>query len=511
MRLAVIADTHLPDCDGSVQEAALRWALSACAREAVNLVAYAGDLTAAGDLRAGARFLAAVAAAPLPRVLTPGNSDLRAAAAALELRSRLAEPRVARADGVAVVCLDTADGTVPTAEKEHFEAQLSLTAGTPVAVITHWPPLEIPPADREWLAALARRYGVEVIIAGHKHFDAVAELGGTPVHLVRGLDPDKAKSAPPAVCVFTRRDGRWTRRDLPFAASDPRTWPQEGRRGFLAYLGVSAMTRTLADTVAAAKAHVPCLELRADGATAVDSDALRLAVDDWRSAGGRVLSVHLPNLRWDAAAGCVTGQDAFAASTRFALDLQANQVTVHVPRGPVGLLQPEGPARERCLEAFCANLAPLLAAGVTVGIENLHMTRGEAHDAQRGFGYLPAECLAWIDALQTRLQAPADALGLLLDIGHARNNGTLSTPWTLGRWYAEAGTRTVGYHLHQVTAKGNHQPFENPFGPLLSLASFFWAWQAGQLRRAPMFLEIRDRSALESLAVLRDYIDAGNL
>jgi len=509
MKLAVIADTHLPNCEGSAQETALRWGIAACAREHVDLIAYAGDLTAAGDADAGRRVLEVIATAPLPRVLTPGNSDLRTASCACELRRQLAQPALLRADGLCVVCLDTADGTVPAAERARFEALLATTAGSPVVVITHWTPLELPAGDRAWLTALARTARVVLIIAGHKHFDAEGALDGVPVHLVRGLDPDKAKSAPPAVCVFTRKDDGWTRRDLPFAPGDPRTWPPERRREFLASLGVSAMTRTLADTLAAAEAQAPCLELRASGALAADPDVLRAAVARWRAAGGRVLSLHLPDLRWDAGSAAVTGGDTFAAAVRLALSLPVDQVTVHVPRGPVGLLQPQGAPRRQCLEAFCTGVAPLLAAGVTVGVENLHMTRGESDDARRGFGYLPAECLDWIDEVQTRLQPAAGAIGLTLDIGHARNNGHLSQAWTLGRWYAAVGDRVVGYHLHQVTAKGNHQPFGSPFGPLLSLASLFWAWQTGQLRPAPMFLEIREHSAVESLNALRSFLDSG--
>ena len=510
MKIAVIADTHLPDCADSAQEASLRWALSAAAAAGADLVALAGDLTAAGEDGAAARLFDALSTSAVPGVITPGNADLRTPATAADLRQRLSEPAGAAAGGVHVVGLDSADGAIGSAERARFQERLRQAGAAPVAVVTHWPPTEWPADDRDWLAGVLRATGVEVIIVGHKHLDAEREIAGITVHLVRGLDPDKAKAAPPALSLFSREEGTWHRQDVAFPHADPRTWPAERRHEWLGLLGLSAMDRTLADTGLAAGLAAPCLELRADAAALADPAALRQAVQHWRAAGGRCLSMHLTNLRWDAATEAVTGLPAWREGVRLAIDLGVDQVTVHPPRGALADLHPDGRPRDRCLQACAEALPPLLDAGVTVGVENLHLARGEADDERRTFGCLPDECLGWIEALRQRLGSTGLQIGMHLDIGHARNNGPLASRWTLGRWYASVGDQVVGYHLHQVTAAGNHQPIDNPFGPFLSLASFFWAWQAGQLRPAPMFLEIRPDAAADSLKALRAYLTNGD-
>jgi len=53
-------------------------------------------------------------------------------------------------------------------------------------------------------------------------------------------------------------------------------------------------------------------------------------------------------------------------------------------------------------------------------------------------------------------------------------------------------------------ALANHQPIESVFGPLISFSSFLWAWRNGQLRHAPMYLEIRNSAGREaSLSAFR--------
>lgn len=137
-------------------------------------------------------------------------------------------------------------------------------------------------------------------------------------------------------------------------------------------------------------------------------------------------------------------------------------------------------------------LAPAVAAGVRVNIENMHMTARDAPDASRRYGYLPVECLAWVGELQSRLGE--EAVRMLLDLGHARNNEPFSSEFTLGAWYALVGRRTGGYHLHQVVSTdgwmANHQPITDLHGPLISFSSFLWGWRSGQLNHAPVFIEV---------------------
>lgn len=498
MRLAILADSHLPDCAGSAQETALRWAVAAARSAGADWLVAAGDMTAAGEPVPAERVAAILAAGGVPYVSTPGNAELRDLVVGYSVCRMLTTENAA----APVVTVDTAMGSVPETERRRVE--LRLASGPPAPVLaTHWPPDELPDGDRDWFAGLVARFSPEILVAGHKHYDDVRHFAGRPLHLVRGLDPDKAKHDLPAFALLERdASGCWQRRDIGFPDADPRLWPGEAKRVFVEQLGVSLMGRpVVAGIQEAAAAGIGVVELRDDTLLRTPRTELLAAVQAWRAEGGRCLSVHLPNVRWRD--GELTGVGEFHECVALCRELGVDRVTVHVPRARVVDLA-NWEVRDQLLRVFALGLAPLAEGGIAIGIENLHRNRGEAEDEQRGFGYLPDECLGWIGELREAL--PACVLGFHLDIGHARNNSPFSQSWTLGRWYAAVGREVVGYHLHQVTAKGNHQPFASPFAPLLSLASFFWAWRTGQLRPAPMILEIRDESGCPSWRCLRDFV-----
>ena len=497
LRLAILADAHLPDCPGSAQEAALLWAVSAAREAGVEWLGAAGDMTAAGEASAAERVVTILDASGMPWLSTPGNAELRTPALAAAVCHALTVEREASP----VVTVDTAQGTVPERERRRVEQRLA-SVPVPLVLVTHWPPDELPAGDRDWLAAVVAGSSIELLIAGHKHYDEVRSFAGKPLHLVRGLDPDKAKHDLPALALFTRDSVGWQRTDLGFPGADPRLWSEAAKAEFLAQLGVSTMNQPVAGTHEALAHGIQTIELRADVALVAPRPELVTAVQAWRDGGGRCLSLHLPDLRWNGRE--IAGFETFRAAIALGRELRVDRVTLHVPRARVSELA-NATMWQRFLRAFAEELAPLRELGATVGIENLHRNRGETTDDQRGYGYLPDECLAWIADLREAL--PGVPLGLHLDIGHARSNSPFSQSWILGRWYAAVGHGIVGYHLHQVTEKGNHQPFSSPFAPLLSLASFFWAWQSGQLRQAPMILEIRGQSGAPSWQRLRDFIE----
>ncbi len=509
MKIAVIADTHIPDCRESAEEAALEWAVGVCRNSGADVVICAGDITASGAPGEWERAQRVLAKLHGPIVCTPGNSDLRTPQFAGAIRAALAQSAVARAGAATVLGLDTAEGSIPPEEKRRFEAVLEReTSGglgrRRIVAATHWPPGELPPADRAWLAALLGRVPTELLVAGHKHVDKTLDFSGIPVALVRGLDPEKAIGAPPALAVFTRNaEGDWTGSEETWPECEPvdARNPLPAGQDFLSFLGISTMGQTLENIADAAAARAPALELRAGPGMKVSQGALQRLLEDWRRAGGRWLSAHLPDLRWDGAAGRISGEAALKSAAAWALRLGANQVTVHVPRARREEMLPGTAGRGKMLRCFAEGLADCAAAGLGIGVENLHRTAQDPPGMAGPFGCVPTECLGWVRDLRGLL--PGARVGPLLDIGHARNNPPLSHVWTLGRWLAEVGPGAVGYHVHQVTAKGNHQPFSGAFGPLISLAGMFWGWRTGRLARAPMFLEIRDGAPIESLQVLR--------
>lgn len=480
----------------------MRWALDLCVQRRVEVIAAAGDLTAAGELIAVNRIRHWLNTAAVPFVSTPGNAELRTPDVAARARSELAVPATYLGDGWSLLSVDTANGSVSACEKTRVEKTLG-DCSDAVVLLTHWPPYELPCVDAAWLEAVGAAHPVQLLVAGHKHFDAVSKMGGIPVHLVRGLDPDKAKHAPPAVAVFRQAaSGSWQRQDIAWPAGDPRTWGVACSSDFAGWLGVSTMSRTLPHLREATAAAVPCVELRADAALQCDQEELAGCVQRWRASGGNTLSVHTSDLRWED--GNVAGDTAFAASVDLALRLQADRLTVHVPSVCLEQMVPNSITWNSFAAAFAGLLEPVAAAGMVIGVENMHMRAGEPRDDRRGFGYLPDECMAWVRQLRDML--PGATVGLHLDLGHARNNAPWSQRWTLGHWYAAVGSEVVGYHVHQINANGNHQPLHQPFGPLMSLSSFFWGWSTGQLAHAPVFLEIRGEPGRVSRQYMLHYL-----
>ncbi len=507
-RIAVLADMHVSCVAGTAQEAALDWALGVLVGEMPDIVVVAGDATAAGTREAAGIVRAKMDEAGLPFRIVPGNSDRRTPRdwEAVCRFLTLSEPFVN--DECALIAIDTSDETIPPGERRAVEDLIARAGARQVVLVMHHGPSALKGEDRAWLLPYLESGRIGLVIVGHHHRDGEEILGRAAVHTVRGLDPDKAVGGPPAVTIFEIDRGDRRRREVAWPAGDVGGWSGQERAEFVHNLGFSCMDQTLRGLDEAAKRGVFAVELRGGEALGVDREALLDALGRWRGAGGGYLSVHLPNLVWDEAAQEVRGLAGWQGALDLVEAVGAEAVTVHVPRVGVGDMQPGSRAWEAFLSVCRRCLESATAGGTVVGVENLHMAKGEAADESRGFGYLPEECLGWVRALREATGSPR--VGFHLDIGHARNNPPFSKRLALGQWYALVGAEVTGYHIHQVVMDGddmrNHHPFRGAFGPLISLSSFFWAWHGGQLNHAPVFLEIRDEgTGWESLDVLREF------
>jgi len=503
--MAVIADTHLPAMPGTAQETCLDWALATLSANPPDLLAVAGDITAAGSPATAAAFRSKLDHSGLRTLITPGNSDLRNPSAQAAVLQALSTAPASDHPPCRVVLLDTGAGEVTA------EARLALThAGAGVGeralvVVMHFPPGSLAPDSRQWLESWVRQTQPSLIVAAHSHRDREVCWAGTPVHTVRGLDPDKAIGGPPAVALFELREGTWRRRELSFPDGTAEGWSPGEREELRALLGLACSNEAAAGLLRAAAEGVACVELRATNA-AKDPQALRTALSTWWQAGGRYLSWHMPDVPWREDDSPPTEVAEWRDLLQVGLHRDIQALTVHVPRATVALMQPGSQPWRSLSDTFCRLLEPAVARGVRIAIENMHMRPGESADESRRYGYLPAECLAWAEELRSRLGR--DTVGMLLDLGHARNNDPFAAEFTLGAWYALVGRHSVGYHLHQVlTTDGkmrNHQPITGFHGPLISLSSFLWAWHAGHLNHAPVFIEVPDAEGQRvSLQVLR--------
>jgi predicted phosphodiesterase len=507
-RIAILADIHLSDIAHTAREAALDWALKRLRVEAPDVLLVAGDVTASGTSRAARRFREKMDRGGLPFLITLGDSDCRNPKDSEHVRDLLATPRIFMDNECVALVLDSSDGCLSICERQAVELLLGMAEDRSVVLVSHLCPDALKEDSRAWMKALLQSGAVSLFIAGHHHADKEATMGNAAIHSVRCLDPDKAIGACAAIAVFELHHARWSRRDIPFPGGDVGRWPPDAREEFLSCLGISCMSDTLGGLAQARGRRVSAVELRAGDALSVPTKSLETSVRQWREDGGKYLSVHMPDLQWDETLEEIRSIEAWRAALALAVSLDAQALTLHVPRAPVGHMQPGDKPWEALAEVYCKTLRPAIDKGTVLSIENLHMGPAEMADESRGFGYLPHECLGWIRSL--RKKSSYDRIGLHLDIGHARNNPPYSKRLGLSQWYALTGAETTGYHLHQVVmADGemeNHRPLLGVFGPLISLGSFFWAWHNGQLRHAPLFLEVRDsRLGWASLDHLRKH------
>lgn len=468
MNTAVLGDLHLTDNFGSVKLAVLEWALRAARNLKCDCICCIGDMTAQGSGAQTAEVLKRLTSCGIPFCSTPGNAELRLHpdgrnAAKFDLPPREVLPLI----------------LIDTAKDEPAPGELAKLAALPdragFLLATHDPPKFWSADAQEILAAARRRGAVTAVISGHCHHDEE--------EILRGLDPDKASGGPPMFAVLERMDsGEWKRSDAVMPGVDPAEWEESEREEFRRNLGFSTMGESAAALEFAALHQVRDVELRLKGAE--DTEKLAQAVSRWRDRGGEILSLHLPDL--------TPGDDAgtLEHSVSLALKLGCDRVTLHVPRvTAAGFVQ----AKEALLEKFGRTAGILLEHDVSIGIENLHTCPGKETFETRNFGCDIEECREWITLLRERFST--DLIGFHLDIGHCRNNAPISGRENLSDWYRAMGDLVNGWHLHQVTEQGgkftNHMPLTKWYGKLISLSGLFLALRAGQVKKAPMFLEAR--------------------
>ena len=532
MTLAVVADLHLPDVSGSAQQAVLYWVVDTLKREQPDLVVAVGDLTACGALASARQFVAKLETTRLPLLIVPGNSDRRSPRTCAQTEAILNTPQVIETPDAIVVgidsscCVDTyalckvcalieATALIPQNDRERLSRVTTQGASRAsrqrIVVVTHHDLDSLQADSRSWLTGVLASGQISLFVAGHRHRDKSCCIGSTPYHLVRGLDPDKAIGGPPALVFFDLSSNGWRRRELVWPQGTTISWADAERHEFVDYLGISCIGDPLAGIDFATRATLRCLELRANAAS-IPRELLRKRLATWRAVGGRYLSWHMPNLEWEGQTGRGANRQAWRESLALATSLGVQALTIHVPKIRVGLMTRGSTTWARFAETLAHELEPAFAAGLVVGIENMHMTDGETDNALRRFGYTPQECEEWLAEMRERL---GKDVGFLLDVGHARNNYPFSKRTSLGHWYARMGKEIVAYHLHQVTLGSdgkmhNHRAIRSMYGPLISFASFVWGWKSGQLNHAPILLEIRDAEGLApSLQIIRDFIIEG--
>ena len=475
-KIAVLCDIHLSAEARSPQYAWLLRAVEHMKADGIKRVVALGDLTAFGDPAAWQLYLDAVCDFEHMEII--GNADVRDKKTAAMLQA-LTENAEMRLGDRKILGLNTPNGEI----SEHDWARLcGVNDGDVVCLHYYLDALKEPLKSRFLELIGANKL---TVLHGHAHRDFDYTVGKSRVLGFRGLDPDKAIGGYPCVHYLTLGETVGSR-EIPFTLD--RSIPQDVYR----FLGVSCVD-VLADVEYALEKNIPYVELRCDKKSWA-SDPMQVAlIERWRQKTNGFLSVHMPNLKWKD--GCVEGVERWREVLRFALEMNADHLTVHPPRRTCRRDVLEDSACFAALLSHYVAMVRQVPQGVTVGIENLHWDEGEPMDENRCFALIPEEQLLWVDAINDALGTP-NRVGCVLDTGHARNNGKLAKSYPLSRWYAAIGKRAVAYHVHQSVKQAsgqlkNHKPLECWYGPMINYCGFLWAWDQEILNHAPIFLEVK--------------------
>lgn len=474
MKIGVLCDLHMGDGERGVQYAFLSRAVEQMRQEGVEAVLDLGDMTAFGELSAFDRYLELMR--PFRYFFVLGNADVRCEATRETIMARRQHPHFTVA-GRSFVGLNTHSGVI---EEQEREALGTLCDGD--VVFLHHDMRSLKEESRAYLAALLETKSLTVL-HGHTHKQTEYAVGKSRVISLRGIDPDKAIGDFPTVTYLDVSP------DKIYVTNRPLALDRAVAEDLKKYMGISCVDN-VRDVTYSAENGVKFIELRFNGKWPPEPELAAL-VTAWREKTHGYLSVHMPALGWRD--GTLQGETRFWEALEKAKLLGADGLTVHVPSVSVSEM-------EKGSEAWCAlvdryaELVRRAGDGMAIGIENLHMKKGETDNGDRGFGYAPAEVAAWIEAINDRIGQPR-RVGHVLDVGHARNNGIIASRYPVGRWYELMGDRAVAYHIHQTVREDgelkNHRSLTEWFGPMISYASFLYAWEQGMLNHSPVFLEVR--------------------
>ena len=464
MTIAFLSDLHLPYHGDAVQYKVLRWALTQAAE--ADLLVVAGDFTAAGDREAIDAFAREMEKCPVPAVILCGNAEYRSTAENAQAALRLQSPVCTTLGSRTVLSLCDGDARIPG---EVYDALESADEHT--VVVRHHPFTSLREPHRSRMNEWRQAHPEIPLFTAHTH-----RFRQTDAHTweLPAADPDKNIGTEAAV-LFYDTETKEVRQQF-YRTPVP--------ADFADWLGLSCRDPKI-DLPYAIRNKIRYVELRADAVKRERTSLLPL-LEQWRRSGGKMLSLHAPEVYPDP-----QKNGAWAEFASFAADTKADRITLHVPQTSVASVKADPVLLSRMAD-FVGSALRDLPDSLVIGVENMHMTAKDTPDDNRRFGYIPGECRLWRDALA---KATGKICGLHLDVGHARNNRPYSEKYCLGAWYAEIGREIVGYHLHQIRRDGNvwenHTPIDGWFGPLISYAGFLDAWSCGQLAKAPLFLEIR--------------------
>lgn len=474
MKICLMCDLHLCTDLATTQYKALDFAVKDILIERPDAVIYAGDVTCDGNAEVYYTFLLKMQSLGIPFFYIPGNSDLRDESTCDRL-SKLASPTKNTVGDITVFAINDCDGTITDDELTALES-----ADENSIVFMHRPMAQLTPPWNEKMLAWHSRHSKTAVFFGHKH----ASTKNGYVFGLQCIDPDKSIGEKPNIAYYDT-ETRELRKSF-FFSSVP--------TDLYGYMGLSCYD-IRANIELAIKHGLKNLELRK---SCIDEDREELVrlIASWREAGGKNLSIHLPDVSYEG--GEVVSDPRLCEYAELARILSANRFTQHVPKVSVKTVRENKDVLPSIALAL-SRVFNTVESDIVIGVENMHMTKKDTPDENRRFGYIPEECLEFINHLS---KTCIHKVGFNFDIGHARNNPPYNQQYQISTWMSIMGKHIVGYHMHQVNSFGNgienHLAFENVYSRLISLSSFFIAWNDGQINKAPVIFEMRPKDAYET-------------
>lgn len=473
-RIGLLCDMHLSDNRKSPQYAFLCNAVEQMKKEHVDVVICLGDISSYGELQAWELYEEALQEFEHYEVV--GNSDVRNIAAREKIMA-LAGTAEFTVGSRHVYGLNTPDGEITSEDRK----RLDCVKNGDIIFLHHYIQA-MKKESGQWLKELAERVSVTILHGhGHRHFDYY--LHNSRVLGMRGMDPDKAMGDFPCINYLDVSETEVSLKEQVIGL------PKEYLEDTARYFGLSCVENRK-DVAFAIEHSIKYVELRCNGGDWKADLELLPILKQWRQKTDGYLSVHMPNLYYKN--GCICGQEQWMEALEYANCIGAESLTLHPPRARICDMLPGSAVWNSMLKLY-VTVANSIPRTTKMGIENLHKASEEKLDECRGFGYRPEEVSAWIDAINEELGEKR--VGHVLDVGHARNNGTFAQRYPSSKWYQMMGDKAVAYHIHQVvpTEAGlkNHNAIENWFGPMINYTSFFYAWHENILNHAPVFLEVK--------------------
>lgn len=479
-KIGVICDLHLHGSPRSPQHAFLKKSIEALKELSVNTVICLGDITARGEI-SGLHVYQKLMA-DFDHYEVAGNSDVRDPATEGEVLQYFGNKQLI-INGRTLLGINTPYSQITAEDRQLME---SLQAGD--VLFLHHDIESLDEDSRAFIRQQAERTPI-TILHGHLHRYSEQQIGMSRIIGLKCLDPDKNIGSFPCVTILDIQDHDLTITEYPL------TIAAEDIVATSRFFGISCVDNR-ADVSYALEHGISKIELRCIDDWKPDWELLPL-IQEWRNKTSGYLSVHMPDIRIKD--GTIIGMEQWEQAADYALAVGVDGLTMHPPRVKKTDI-PVGSDNWNAILKLYTTAVAKMNSHVRIGIENLHVNKGEVVNEHRGFGYTPDEVKLWISSIEDSLGVH-DRIGHVLDVGHARNNGSLAEMYPIGRWYELMGNRTVAYHIHQVIPEGdsyrNHCAIENWFGPMINYTSFFYSWHEGLLNHVPAFLEVKGHKNYE--------------